>query len=215
MLVLWSFKGGSGTTVVASMLAAALAQRGSRRVRLVDLAGDIPAALGLAEPDNGGVHEWLAQDGADLETLCNLEIDAVTGLGVVPRGRHSLVDAPSERITALLTTLHSPHVDTIIDAGSGAGVVHAALPQAPRSLLVTRPCYLALRTATRQRARIDGVILVSEPGRALGARDVESVLGAPVVAEIPVSPQIARVVDAGLLASRVPVDSGALVDLVA
>lgn len=215
MLVLWSVKGGSGTTVVASMLAAALAQRGSRRVRLVDLAGDIPATLGLAEPDNGGVHEWLARADADLETLCNLEIDAVTGLGVVPRGPHSLVDAPGERIAALVSTLESPHVDTIIDAGSGAGAVHAALQHAPRSLLVTRPCYLALRTATRQRARIDGVILVSEPGRALGARDVESVLGAPVIAEVPVSPQIARVVDAGLLASRVPVDSRALVDLVA
>jgi hypothetical protein len=56
---------------------------------------------------------------------------------------------------------------------------------------------------------------VTEPGRALGKRDVESVLRAPVVAEVPVSPQIARVVDAGLLASRVPAESGALVNLVA
>lgn len=215
MLVLWSVKGGSGTTVVASMLAAALAQRGTRRVRLVDLAGDIPATLGLAEPDRGGVHEWLAQADADLEALCNLQIDSIAGLDVVPRGSYPLVNAPADRIAALMSTLKSPHVDTIIEAGSGAGVVHAALQHAPRSLLVTRPCYLALRTATRQRARVDGVVLVSEPGRALGARDVESVLGAPVVAEVPVSPQIARVVDAGLLTSRVPVESRALIDLVA
>jgi MinD-like ATPase involved in chromosome partitioning or flagellar assembly len=214
MIVLWSVKGGSGTTVVASMLAAALAQRGARRVRLVDLAGDVPAALGLAEPDDG-VADWLAQTDADLEALCTLEIDSIAGLGVVPRGSHPLVDAPVDRIAALMSTLRSPHVDTVIDAGSGAGVVHAALQHATRSLLVIRPCYLALRTATRHRARVDGIVLVSEPGRALGARDVESVLGAPIVAEVPVSPQIARVVDAGLLASRVPADSRSLVDLVA
>jgi MinD-like ATPase involved in chromosome partitioning or flagellar assembly len=215
MLVLWSVKGGSGTTVVASMLAAALAQRATRRVRLVDLAGDVPAALGLAQADNDGLNDWLADTESDLATLCSLEIEAVPGLGVVPRGPHPLVDAPPERIAALMTTLRSPHVDTVIDAGSGAAVVHAALDHANRSLLVTRPCYLSLRTATRNHARIDGVILVTEPGRALGKRDVESVLRAPVVAEVPVSPQIARVVDAGLLASRVPADSGALVDLVA
>lgn len=214
MNVLWSVKGGSGTTVVASMLAAALAQRGARRVRLVDLAGDVPATLGLAEPDNG-VADWLAQADADLEALCTLEIDSIAGLGVVPRGSHRLVDAPADRIAALMSTLRSPHVDTVIDAGSGAGVVLAAVQHAHRSLLVTRPCYLALRTATRQRARIDGIVLLSEPGRALGGRDVESVLGAPIVAEVPVSPQIARVVDAGLLASRVPADSRSLVDLVA
>lgn len=215
MLVLWSVKGGSGTTVVASMLAVALAQRATRRVRLVDLAGDIPATLGLAPPDDGGLNGWLADTESDLAALCNLEIDAVPGLGVVPRGPHALVDAPPERIAALMTTLRSPHVDTVIDAGSGAAVVHAALDHATRSLLVTRPCYLALRAATRQHQRIDGVILVSEPGRALGRRDVESVLRAPVVAEVPVSPQIARVIDAGMLTSRVPADSAALADLVA
>ncbi len=56
---------------------------------------------------------------------------------------------------------------------------------------------------------------MSEAGRALGKRDVESVLRAPVLAEVPVIAQIARLVDAGLLATRVPHDSGALLDLVA
>jgi hypothetical protein len=41
------------------------------------------------------------------------------------------------------------------------------------------------------------------------------VVHAPVLAEVPVVPQIARLVDAGLIASRVPHDSRALLDLVA
>ncbi len=52
--------------------------------------------------------------------------------------------------------------------------------------------------------RPSGVVLVSEPGRALGAKDVEDVLGVPVRAEVTVEAAVARAVDAGLLASRLP-----------
>jgi hypothetical protein len=45
---------------------------------------------------------------------------------------------------------------------------------------------------------------VREPGRALTRRDVEEVLGVPVRAEVDVDPAVARAVDAGLLASRLP-----------
>jgi hypothetical protein len=38
----------------------------------------------------------------------------------------------------------------------------------------------------------------------LGKADVESVVGAPVIAEISLDPAVARAVDAGLLAGRVP-----------
>jgi hypothetical protein len=48
------------------------------------------------------------------------------------------------------------------------------------------------------------VVLVTEPGRVLGKADVESVVGAPVIAEISLDPAVARAVDAGLLAGRVP-----------
>jgi hypothetical protein len=72
------------------------------------------------------------------------------------------------------------------------------------SLLVTRGCYLALRRAVRQPVRPAGVVLVEEPGRALGANEVAEVIGAPIVARVPVRPAIARAVDAGVLASRLP-----------
>ncbi len=47
-------------------------------------------------------------------------------------------------------------------------------------------------------------MLVDEPGRSLTAADVARAIGAPVVAEVAVDPAIARAVDAGLLAARLP-----------
>jgi hypothetical protein len=49
-----------------------------------------------------------------------------------------------------------------------------------------------------------GVIVIHEPGRVLSAEDVATAVGAPVVAEINLDPAVARAVDAGLLASRLP-----------
>ena len=47
-------------------------------------------------------------------------------------------------------------------------------------------------------------MLIHEPGRALAKHDVEAVIGTPVVAEITFDAAIARAVDAGLLATRIP-----------
>ena len=91
----------------------------------------------------------------------------------------------------------------VVDCGTGAppaGLVAAA----GHSLLVTRPCYLALRRAVATGVQPSGIVLVHEPGRALTARDVERSLGAPVVAELHYDPAVARAVDAGLLAARLP-----------
>jgi hypothetical protein len=67
-----------------------------------------------------------------------------------------------------------------------------------------RPCYLALRRAAKLPRRPHGVVVVREPGRALTSRDIQSVVGAPVVAEVSVTDEVARSVDAGLLATRLP-----------
>lgn len=76
-------------------------------------------------------------------------------------------------------------------------------PEAGPAYLVTRPCYLALRAATRL-PRPAGIVLITEPGRALTASDVAEIVGAPVVAELAQDPAVARALDAGLLASRRP-----------
>jgi hypothetical protein len=72
------------------------------------------------------------------------------------------------------------------------------------SLLVLRPCYLALRRALHAPIEASGVVLVGEPQRALQQPDVEDVLGVRVRAAIPWKSAIATAVDAGLLARRLP-----------
>ena len=71
------------------------------------------------------------------------------------------------------------------------------------TLLIACALILLIIDGTRSLAA-SGIVLVHEPGRALTARDVERSLGAPVVAELHYDPAVARAVDAGLLAARLP-----------
>jgi len=74
------------------------------------------------------------------------------------------------------------------------------------AILVTRACYLGLRSALRtDLSGFRGVVLVEEPGRALGVGDVEATLDLPVLAIVPWEPSVARAVDSGLLEARMPV----------
>lgn len=88
---------------------------------------------------------------------------------------------------------------------AGAGVdIAVALRDEGRSLFVTRPCYLALRRARRIGVDADGVVVVSEPGRAISSGDVAELLGLPVLGVINVDETVARSVDAGTLVRRTP-----------
>jgi hypothetical protein len=71
-----------------------------------------------------------------------------------------------------------------------------------RWLVLRGPCYAALRAAVEARWPADGVILLTEPGRAITAVDVADVLGSPVIAQVPVEGSVARTLDAGLLLAR-------------
>ncbi|MEZ5230135.1 MAG: hypothetical protein R2710_26755 [Acidimicrobiales bacterium] len=72
-----------------------------------------------------------------------------------------------------------------------------------RSLGVLRgPCYLALRTLMADPHNLDGLVLVTEFGRALTERDVVDVTGLDVVATVAGTPSVARTIDSGLLAAR-------------
>jgi hypothetical protein len=73
-------------------------------------------------------------------------------------------------------------------------------------LLVMESCYLALRRASHSARTPDGVWLNAEGGRALGNREVAAVVCAPIVAVCPVKATIARSIDAGLFARRMPED---------
>ena len=203
LVACWSSKGGAGTTVVAATLALLLARGGSGGALLADLAGDAPAALGLADPERPGIAGWLAA-GPDVppDALQRLEISAAERLALLPRGDGPL---PPDRAEVLARLLAADDRPVVVDCGTDpAGVALVVAASATRSLLVTRPCFLALRRAVSLPVRPSAVVLLTEPGRALGRGDVERSVGAPVVAEVAVDPQVARAVDAGLLASRLP-----------
>ena len=74
VIVCWSLKGGSGTTVVSAALALTLAQRNNSTVRIVDLAGDIPSALGIAEPSGEGVTNWCSNHNARKFNRCKFRL---------------------------------------------------------------------------------------------------------------------------------------------
>lgn len=204
LIACWSAKGGSGTTVVATALASVLARSSPTGAVLVDLAGDVPAVLGLPEPDGPGVAQWLAAGAAvPPDALARLELGVGPGFGVVPCGG-PLPDAPGrgEVLAALLAADARP---VVVDCGSAPDRARLAVAAAAtHSLLVLRPCYLALRRAVASPVRPSGVVLVAESWRSLRARDVEEALGVPVRAVVDHDPGIARAVDAGLLAGRLP-----------
>jgi hypothetical protein len=135
--------------------------------------------------------------------LSRLEVAAGGSLTVLPAGG-ALPDAPGrgEVLAALLATDARPVVADCGCAPVGARLALAAA--AGQSLLVLRPCYLALRRAVASPLRPSGVVLIEEDGRAISKRDVEAALGVPVRAVVAHDKRIARAVDAGLLSSRVP-----------
>ena len=213
LIACWSPKGGCGTTVVSAALALVLAASEGAAL-LADLDGDIPAALGLPDPTGPGLGHWL-QAGPDVphDALARLEVDARPGLHLLPAGPTGAtagLTGPGTghdpgRAQALVAALAADGRPVVADCGrASSGAPLAVAAGASLSLLVLRPCYLGLRRALAAPIRASGVVLVNEAGRSLSGRDVEAALGIPVRAEVPFEPTVARAVDAGLLAARVP-----------
>ncbi|HEX5615206.1 MAG TPA: hypothetical protein VFZ83_08625, partial [Acidimicrobiia bacterium] len=206
LVCFWSPKGGSGTSTVAAV--AALVSARAEPTRLVDLAGDQPALLGLASDPPTGAAEWLAAGaGASADALDRIALDVHRDLTLVPRGAGDPRAADPEAGAALGVSLRDDARPTVADAGHlDADALDALAAVADASVVVVRGCYLALRRAVRHpaTARAAGVVLLEESGRALGAKEVADVVGLPLLASIPVRASISRVVDAGVLAARMP-----------
>lgn len=203
LIACWSAKGGSGTTVVAAALGLLHRRGHPGGVLLVDLAGDLPAVLGLAEPEGPGLAGWSdAGDEVPVDALARLEIPVGDGVSLLPRGRGEVDPSRGDVLAALLG---ADGRVVVADCGTGpTGAALAVAAGATRCVLVTRPCYLSLRRAVGASLVPSEIVLVGEPGRALDRHDVEHALGAPVRHEVPVDPAVARAVDAGLLAARLP-----------
>ena len=213
LTVCWAAKGGSGTTVVSCALALLTAaasepsgqptgQAAGQATWLIDLAGDVPAAMGLPEPASSGVHEWVLSPTAAPQALESFGVPAADGLVLIPRGA-TTASGDLARWADLGQYLATGPKHVIVDAGSCAPPP-ALVAAAQQRLLVTRACYLALRRAAASPLVPTGIVVVHEPGRALRAQDVAYATQAPVAAELSLDPAVARAVDAGLLAARLP-----------
>lgn len=141
---------------------------------------------------NQGLRTLIVQDiGGEIDaltgssTLSTDEIHHITDL----RGRLSITQGlPSADVASAFDRVILDEVALGDFAGS--------------TYIVVQPCYLALRRATIQdmgKAE-QGVIVVRPQGRVLTDQDISAVLALPVVASIPMSPDVARASDAGLLA---------------
>jgi len=208
----WSAKGGSGATVVVAGLAGVLSARNDHGVLLVDAAGDLPVVLGLPELEGPGLAEWLAAGPAvPADALARLEVPVRPGLRLLPRGRGALVDP--DRAEVLAALLAGDPRDVVIDVGvvpvdpgrgPAADVARVLAASATESLLVSRCCFLSARRAARLSLRPTGVVLLTERDRRLGRWEMEDLIGAPVVAEVPVDAETFRAADDGALGRRVP-----------
>lgn len=175
-------KGGAGTTTIAAARAVSLAMANSETL-LLDLAGDCSSALGMSP----------LEDGQDIEIRPKLRLmycarlpEPVVIQSVMDRFENVIVDAgtrPYDRDPTLTSWLDS-------------------LPP-PGLVLVTRACYLALRWTIQSPLTPRQCLLIQEAGRPLNAVDVQGVVGVPV-RSIPTDPAVARAVDAGVLATRIP-----------
>lgn len=206
---LYSVKGGSGTSVTAAALASIIGRTLVSGARLLDLDGDARPLLGLAESDHGRT-VWDYLHTGDLRDIDSAVSIAAPGLGLLDGG--GPIGCEQRALDVLLTQFDHTEDDlgpVVIDAGTidphrldldARSRRH--LLDSTASVLVLRPCYLALRRALTFGHRPDAVVLIEEPGRALGQSDVRNVLGVSTVVSIPWDASIARAVDAGMIATR-------------
>ncbi|NLA34565.1 MAG: hypothetical protein GX868_02630 [Actinobacteria bacterium] len=208
MLPVWSAKAGAGCTTVSLALAGRVTKRFGACL-LVDLGGDVPAAIGMDEPI-AGVTDWLASAHGDAPALHRLERPAgPSGLDVVALGDSMSWACP--RDLELVECLRDDARPVVVDVGDRFGSRSDSLTRLrnlvasePQSVLVVRACYLEFRRILRHELQPDVVVFVRENGRSLDRLDVKRLLGAPVIVEIDHDPAVGRAVDDGTMLRRTP-----------
>ncbi len=207
VLAVWTPKGGSGCTVVSCALALEAARERKTHAVIVDGCGDVPAALGVSEPAGPGVSDWLSGVGSPTAPrLMSYGMATTAGVSVLPwgAGPAPMQEGAGRQLVRELAQ-HDGHV--VADLGRVEGTWQSeVIRDAHASVMVLRPCYMAIRRARFSRLAdvTSGIVLIEEPGRKISATEVESVLGIPVWSVIPWRSAIANTVDAGVLGARLP-----------
>ena len=116
LIICWSVKGGSGTTVVAAALSLLLARSHPEGSVAVDLGTDLSAALGLPQPSRPGLGDWIvADDAVGGDAL--LMLAATAGSGVDLIGAGAPCDRVAPRWDLAATVLADADRPVVVDAG--------------------------------------------------------------------------------------------------
>ncbi len=200
MLSLWAAKGGVGTTVTCAL--AALQRSATKTTVLVDLAGDLSDVMGRPRPARG-VRDAIVEPSTD---LAGLAIELTPSLTLVGAGDWSTDDPdpdPGAGVALIHELANEEQRSVVVDLGTNPVPWMRMIAAAGSSVVVVQPCYVALRrtlVALRELPAA-GAVVVARTGALLDDRDVEAVLGLPVLARVPVDPRLAAAVDAGTLLS--------------
>jgi hypothetical protein len=178
IITLSSPKPGSGVTVTAALLA--LTASATQHITIVDLAGDQLAALGVT-------------------AISDRQIEVTEQLTVID----ATTDTTPEQHRQIIERQAKGEL-VIVDVGRADHPIHELLDTDTRRVWVLRCCYLTVRRAVAATPRPVEIILLREPQRSLNQRDIEQAIGLKVTTVIDLDPGIARAVDAGLLATRLP-----------
>jgi hypothetical protein len=187
IITLSSPKPGNGVTVTAALLA--LTASATQHTTIIDLAGDQLPALGETDDSH-----------RQIEVTADLTVIDATN-DTTAEQHQQIIDCETRGDLV------------IVDAGRADHPIHDLLHGDTRRVWVMRCCYLTLRRAVTATPRPDEIIMIREPQRALNQRDIEQAVGVKVTTVIDLDPGIARAVDAGLLAARLPRRAGAALRL--
>jgi MinD superfamily P-loop ATPase len=130
--------------------------------------------------------------------IANDPSDVAAILGISAAVGDDAVDVSNE-LTVARRPL--PGRVNIVDCGS----LHHCTTARPAKLVVVLrgPCFLALTSLVTAQLPADcSVVVVREAHRSITAVDVLEATGLPLLAEVPVTERLARIVDAGLLRQR-------------
>lgn len=194
MLTLAGAKGGVGTTTVAAACAVTAAHDGAD-VLLVDAAGNLgpsDAACALGLP--AGVRiAWPTAVRADGPGARLEVVRAVDPVDIA----HAIDDTAAAVVIVDAGTVDQrERLALAVDLGPWCVVLRESYLDLAR---------LAVTDGIGHRASSSaGMVIVQEPGRALGPTDLEQTLSLPTVARVAVRANVARAVDAGTLAVRCP-----------
>lgn len=200
-VVVYSAKGGLGTTTVAVNLSAAIArQHATRRVALVDfvvVGGDVRVVLDLRPAYDVG-DLVMKVDRIDGDLLFSLLTQGPGGVWALPSSDKTevleLIDANAA--ATIISQLRTHFGFTVIDAEHYLSErTLAALDAADRIVLVTQLSVPALRSAQRTlqlferlgypSAKVSVIVNRSDAASALSVGDAESVLGRPILWKLP------------------------------